>query len=415
MHVYFSGIGGAGIGPLSLLAKDCGYAVSGSDLSHSPFIDKLEDANVEIGNQDGTYLEATHNERRIDWLVYTAALPKDHPELAKAKELGIRISKRDEFINQVVSDKNLKLLAVSGTHGKTTTTSMLIWAFHKLNIPVSYQVGTNLPWGPSAKYADGSEFFIYEADEYDRNMLKFHPFLSVIPSLDYDHPDVYPNQSDYNQAFQQFAGQSSKLLTWKSIKDHSGLVDATTFDDKLDLSSLRLPGEQNRRNAYLVLQTLLKLVTRSTEDEIIDILSEFPGTERRFEKIADNLYTDYAHHPSELKAVISIAKDLSDRVVAVYQPHQDKRQRSIATEYKDVFNRAKKVYWLPTYNPKGRDTQEALKPEDLIQNLSNPDIAEVTELNDNLKQAIQKHLSKGCLVVACSAGDLDSWLRKNFS
>jgi len=415
MHVYFSGIGGAGIGPLSLLARDCGYAVSGSDLSHSSFIDKLTDANVEIGKQDGTYLEAVNTTQPIDWLVHTAALPQGHPELAKAQELGIRASKRDEFINHVLTDKKLQLIAVSGTHGKTTTTSMLIWAFHKLNIPISYQVGTNLPWGPSAKYTETSKYFIYEADEYDRNMLQFQPFLSVIPSLDYDHPDIYPDQGDYFEAFRQFAAQSGKVITWQSVAKRSNLPNTTGFDDKTDLSALELPGVQNRHNAYLVLQTLLELLPEATEDKITAILNEFPGTERRFEKIANNLYSDYAHHPSELKAVVSIAKDLSDKVVVVYQPHQDKRQRSIAKQYKDVFTDVDKVYWLPTYNPKGRDTQKALTPEELIQNLDNPEIAEVTELDDNLKQIIEKDLSEGVLVVACSAGDLDAWLRQNFS
>lgn len=415
MHVYFSGIGGAGIGPLALLAQDCGYEVSGSDAARSPFIDKLSDIDVEIGNQDGTHLEASHSRKPIEWLVYTAALPKDHPELLKAQELGIRVSKRDEFINHIIIDKNLKLVAVSGTHGKTTTTSMLIWTFHRLNIPVSYQVGTNLPWGASAQYAPNSEYFIYEADEYDRNMLQFHPFISVIPSLDYDHPDIYPTQEDYNHAFQQFAEQSDSLITWQSVQQASSLSTVTTFDDSTQLDALRLPGEQNRRNAYLVLQTLLKLVPDASEGEILDILADFPGTERRFEKLTDNLYTDYAHHPSELKAVISIAKDLSDKIVVVYQPHQDKRQRTIAPQYKDAFTEAGKVYWLPTYNPKGRDTQEALTPQELVKNLANPEIAEVAALDDNLKQVIDKHLSEGTLVVACSAGDLDPWLRQNFA
>jgi len=414
MHVYFSGIGGAGIGPLSLLARDCGYSISGSDLSHSPFIDKLGDVDIEIGKQDGIHLDAVHDRQGIDWLVYTAALPRDHPELVKARELGIRVSKRDEFINHVITDKKLKLIAISGTHGKTTTTSMLIWAFHKLKIPVSYQVGTNLPWGPSAKYVNNSQYFIYEADEYDRNMLQFQPFLSVISSLDYDHPDIYPTQIAYNQAFQQFATQSDKVITWQSVRDHAELPNVTVFDDKLDLSGLRLPGKQNRQNAYLVLQTLLELVPEANESEISAILSEFPGTERRFEKLADNLYTDYAHHPSELKAVISIARDLSDKVVIVYQPHQDKRQRSIASEYKDVFSEADKVYWLPTYNPKGRDTQQALTPEELVQNLANPNIAEVANLDDDLRENIQRHLSNEDLVVACSAGTLDQWIRSNF-
>ena len=240
MHVYFSGIGGAGLGPLALLARDCGYEVSGSDQSESSFTQKLVDVGIEIyvGEQDGSQIERVHSKSKIDWLVYTAALPNDHPELNYARKQNIRITKRDEFINHVISDKKLQLIAVSGTHGKTTTSAMLVWLFKQLDIPLSYQVGTNLPWGPSAQYDPNTQYFVYEADEYDRNMLHFHPHASIIVSLDYDHPDTYPTRDNYNAAFRDFAEQSTETYTWDSIAKSAALPDANTFPDDTDVSSI---------------------------------------------------------------------------------------------------------------------------------------------------------------------------------
>ena len=304
MHVYFSGIGGAGLGPLALLALDCGYEVSGSDLHESPFIEKLEsrDVRASLGNDSSKNIELINRQTPIDWVVYTAALPDEHPELAFAAAKSIRNTKRDEFINHVIKDKKLKLIAISGTHGKTTTSAMLVWLFHSLNIPLSYQVGTNLPWGPSAKYVEGSLYFVYEADEYDRNMLHFHPKLSIIPSLDYDHPDTYPSQEDYSDSFRKFTEQSLQTLTWQSVIDNHNLNNAAGFLEDEDISELNLPGMHMRKNGFLASEAFESLNKDISREEIIKAINKFPGTQRRFEKIQENLYTDYAHHPTELAA-----------------------------------------------------------------------------------------------------------------
>ena len=168
MNIYFSGIGGVGIGPLAMLALDAGYAVGGSDIKESDMTKLLSQrgANVRIG-QDGSQIKSEHNKYPIDWLVHSSALADDHPELKFARDNKIRTSKRDEFINIILKEKNLSMLAVAGTHGKTTTTGMLIWLFKSLNIPFSYSVGTTLTFGPPAQYQNGSEYFVYECDEFD--------------------------------------------------------------------------------------------------------------------------------------------------------------------------------------------------------------------------------------------------------
>src|SRR5579862_3150986 len=180
MHIFFSGIGGAAIGPLALIAKQAGYEVSGSDIAASASINYLKKrgiTDITIG-QTTEQIEKIHTERPIDWLVYSSALPKtnpDHPELVFAKDNGIKLSRRDEFINVLIKDKNLKLIAIAGTHGKTTATAMVIWLLKQLDIPVSYSVGGKINFGEMGVFDPASKYFVYEADEYDRNFLSFFP------------------------------------------------------------------------------------------------------------------------------------------------------------------------------------------------------------------------------------------------
>src|SRR5690606_5798559 len=111
--------------------------------------------------------------------------------------LGIKVAKRDELLARILHEKNLKLIAVAGTHGKTTTTGMMVWLLQQLGVPVSYSVGSTLSFGPSGKFDPKSEYFVYECDEFDRNFLHFHPYLSLITSVGYDHPDIYPTPENY--------------------------------------------------------------------------------------------------------------------------------------------------------------------------------------------------------------------------
>jgi UDP-N-acetylmuramate--alanine ligase len=145
MNVYFSGIGGVGIGPLAEIARDAGHTIMGSDLGESMLTEELRQQGVNVSmGQDGSFLKASHEATPLDWFVYTAALPETHPELVIAKKLGIRTGKRDEFLADFLQKHNLKLIAIAGTHGKTTTTGMAVWAFMQRGIPVSYSIGTTV-------------------------------------------------------------------------------------------------------------------------------------------------------------------------------------------------------------------------------------------------------------------------------
>lgn len=412
MHVYFSGIGGSGIGPLALLALDSGYQVSGSDIKHSWFIDELiaRGAQINISFPNDIFLnDKLKKTNPPTWLVQTSALPNDHPELLLAEKYGLRASKRADFLLHILKKHNQKLIAISGTHGKTTTTGMLVWLAKQLGVPVSCLIGTDISWGPNAALAAGSRWFIYEADEYDRNMLNFHPEIAVIPSLDYDHPDIYPTVENYKQAFVQFAEQSQVTITSPEVEQ---LLKAEVLHpDTSLLDDITLPGAHSRSNAALAITAFVQAGLSSDIATLVKAINNFPGTARRFEKLAENLYTDYAHHPVEIAATLQLAREISSNVVVVYQPHQDSRQREICEQYADAFKQASKIYWLPTYEPIGRSSRVPLSQTELITSLNNSEIAQAANLDEGLIDTINHERENGKLVLCFSAGTLDAFLR----
>ncbi|MBR3322245.1 hypothetical protein IKG05_01230 [Candidatus Saccharibacteria bacterium] len=261
MRVYISGISGTGMGPLALMAKEAGFKVVGSDLGRGAIYDELLNAGIEmqIGPQDGKFLQKKLEEG-VDWFVYTSALPEDHVELKTAREAGLKVSKRDELTAFLVEKLGLKMVAVAGTHGKTTTTSMIVWAALKLRVPVAYIVGTTLGFAASGVYHKDAKYFIYEADEYDRNFLKFCPWLSVITCATYDHPDIYPTVDDYQAAFRQFKEQSEQVIT-----------------EGVGLEKFRLAGKARRIDAGLAAAALKVMEPKIDENKLVQVLNEFPG------------------------------------------------------------------------------------------------------------------------------------------
>ena len=404
MNVYFSGISGTGIGPLAELAQDAGYSVFGSDLAPGAISAALEERkiNVSYGEQSGDFLQKVIEENGIDWFVYTSALPEDNAELKLARESGIKCTKRDEFLADLVDRKGLKMIAVAGTHGKTTTTAMIIWALKQLGIPASYLVGTTLSWDDSGKYKPESQYFIYEADEYDRNFLMYHPYISAITCIDYDHPDIYPTVEDYRNAFDQFMSQS-KIV----VKD-------TTVN-----SRIILVGGLRRQDASIALEVIERIAPELDFQKIIDVLNDFPGAGRRFERIVHGVFSDYAHHPNEIASTVKMAIELKERdnyagLAVIYQPHQNTRQYEVRSGYKNAFVGADKIFWLPTYLTREDPNLLVLTPEDLICGLDNQGIAEAAEANDELAEILRKYVSDNYMVLLMTAGPADGWLREVF-
>lgn len=412
MNIYVSGIGGVGLGPLAEIALDAGFGVTGSDLAASPASRELEKRGVAVSyEQTGQFLRESHAETPIDWLVYTSALPNDHPELVAARELGIKTSKRDELLATIIEKKNLKLIAIAGTHGKTTTTGMVVWALRELGVAVSYSVGATLSFGPSGHYDPDSEYFVYECDEFDRNFLHFSPYLSLVTSVDYDHPDTYPSEREYLEAFEQFGESSKQLITWHD--QHEELFahhpDAWILHDVLPAP---LPGIHTRRNATLAVKAIEKL---GISGDSLAVLGTFPGTNRRFEKLTPNLYSDYGHHPVEIAATLQLARELSDHVILIYQPHQNIRQHQVKDQYTDCFELAEEVYWLPTYLSREDPSLPILAPEELYEHVKNRSSVHAADLDEELWHTIHSARDAGKLVLCMGAGSIDGWLRHHIS
>ncbi len=415
MRIFISGIEGTGMGPLALMTKAAGFTVFGSDLAEGSIHDELVQAGIEVslGKQDGNFLK-TKLEEGVDWFCHTSALKEDHPELVLAREAGIKVTKRDDLTAFLVSELGLKMVAVAGTHGKTTTTAMIIWTALKIGLPVSYIVGTTLGFAPSGAYHKGDKYFIYEADEYDRNFLKYHPWLSVIPAVSYDHPDIYPTEEDYKKAFEQFKSQSEQVV------EASEMYNADDF---------KLAGEARRLDASLAAEAVLKMAQDEAEMRgedilfdsfgLIGILNKFPGVGRRFEKIGDGVYSDYAHHPEEIAATVKIAKDEArilgkKGIIVIYQPHQNTRQHEVFDGYRDAFLGVDKIFWLPTYLTRENPELKVIEPKEFIDSLSNSEVAEVAETNEDLEKKLKKYLEEEYLVVLMTAGPADGWFREKF-
>ncbi len=426
MHIFFSGIGGTAIGPLALIAKQAGFEVSGSDSQDSHYIAYLKKrgiTDIHIG-QTKDNIAAVHNKTPVDWYVYSSAVKQDSPEIKFVAEQNIKHSKRDELINEILQKKHLKMIAIAGTHGKTTTTAMVVWLFKQLKEPVSYSVGAKISFGDMGEYDGKSEYFVYEADEFDRNFLAYEPFISLITGVSWDHHEIFPTREDYQQAFKEFISQSNYTFMWQEDTDYLVLEPNNSLNVQdsggKNIQKIKLAGQYNRLDAWLAIQALHE-VTNKPVDELIEIINRFPGLQRRMEEIKPGLYSDYAHTPEKIRGAMSVALEMAaqqnKQVVVVYEPLHNRRQHYMIDEYKDCFAGAKKLYWIPSYLAREDPGQRIIPPAELITHLSDPSIAEPYERNDKLEDIIREHLEKDDMVVCMAGGgggSLDEWLRERF-
>ena len=436
MHIFFSGIGGTAIGPLALIAKQAGYTVSGSDKQESQYIDYLRThgiTDISIG-QSHDDIALTHRENPIDWYVYSSAVAIENPnapELVFCREHDIHMSKRDELLNRIITDKNLRMIAIAGTHGKTTTTAMVIWLFKQLGVPVSYSVGAKISFGDMGEYDSTSDFFVYECDEFDRNFLAYNPHLSLITGVTWDHHEIFPTREDYQQAFIEFISQSSHTVLWQEDAEYLSLVpegespgeSSVRIQQVSDpgITTITLQGLYNRLDAWLAIQAVHQ-TTHTPVHDLVAHINAFPGLQRRMERIAPHIYSDYAHTPEKIRgamsAALEIAAENNQQLVVVYEPLTNRRQHFMKDVYKDCFTGAQKVYWTPSYLAREDPNQPILSPEELITHLSDPSIAEAATLDDTLRESIKQHVADGAMVVGMAGGgggSLDEWLRRTFA
>jgi len=428
MHIYFSAIGGAGISSLALIAHQAGFEVSGSDKRNSKTIEYLKKHGIDdiyIG-QSEAQIASVHQSSPIDWLVYSSAVILENPdseELEFCKQHGIKSSKRDEFLNFLLTQKNQKLIAVAGTHGKSTTTAMIIWLFKQLGVSVSYALPAKISFGENGYYDPQSEYFIYEADEFDRNFLSFKPYFSVISGVSWDHHEIFTTRDQYKQAFNQFLDQSEVAALLASDAEYLGLQESHKIKiiNQDNIDQIKLFGLYNRQDALLAIEAVKQTTNRGFQD-LIAMINQFPGLERRMEQIIPNLYSDYAHTPEKIRAAMSVASEMAKTknqlVYVIYEPLTNRRQHYIKDQYSDCFNGAKHIYWLPSYLAREDPKLPIIEPEDLIARLPNPNIASAAKMDQSLIEIINDHLSRGEMVIALNGGGgegLDEWLRANFN
>ncbi len=426
MHIYFSGIGGAGIGPLAMIAHQAGYEVSGSDQQDSSYIEYLRGhgmTGIHVG-QSSDAIADIHHKQPIDWLVYSSSITEQHPELVYCREQGIKTSKRDELLNQILQDNDLQLIAIAGTHGKTTTTAMTTWLFTQLEIPVSYLLPAKTSFAEMGCFNPESTYFIYEADEFDRNFLAYHSNISLITGVSWDHQEIFPTRKEYQSAFRDFIAQSQSTVLWEEDRQYLGLPEAAAHlvrGDDPQLQTIQLLGAYNRRDAWLAV-TAVHLKTDKSINDLISIVNRFPGLSRRMEPVAPHLYSDYAHTPEKIRGAMSVASEMAaetdQKLVVIYEPLTNRRQHYMLDDYQDCFAGADRLYWIPSYLAREDPKQRVIPPAELIAHLADPSLAEPMERDQKLKKVIRQHLDAGDMVVAMAGGggnSLDDWLREEFA
>lgn len=270
-------------------------------------------------------------------------------------------------------------------------------------------------------YAPGSSHFAYECDEFDRNFLAFNPAASLITGVTWDHHEIFPTRDDYKKAFTDFIDQSTHTYLWDrdaqylNIRSSGGITILDSTDPRID--SIQLLGRYNREDAWLVIQAVNAVTDTSTE-KLINLMSAFPGTQRRFEQLATNVYSDYAHTPEKIRGLMSVAREYAaetkQNIVIVYEPLTNRRQAYMLNDYGNCFEGAQHVYWLPSYLAREDPSQAIITPEQLISNLADPSIATASLRDDDLWNKISAHRQANDLVIGIAGGggnSLDEWLR----
>jgi len=414
-----------------------GYVVTGSDRSSSDIIERLKLLGIAcyIGH------DAKHVD--CDLLVYTAAANSENPELVEAKRRNIPVIKRAALLGEFVRTK--KGIAVSGTHGKTTTTAMIGMMLEHADLhPTMFVGGILKKLKTNAKFGDG-EYVVVEADEYDRSFLELHPWISVINNIESDHLDCYRDLDDIKRTFTQFANQTSVFGgVWANIDDPNVLelipkisrrvrsfglseqaylsavnimqtANKQSFDVLCDHKllgniKLNLSGEHNVKNALACIAVGLDLnIPFNTITKSLEI---FEGTARRFEILGTingiTWIDDYAHHPTEIQATLKGARQgwPKKRIVAVFQPHLYSRTRDYLDDFARSFADADDVVLTDIYaareEPIAGITGQRLFEETKKQH------KHVTYIQDKSKLAIeiQNIMQDGDLVITMGAGDI---------
>jgi len=414
--IHFIGIGGIGMSGLARLFLHEGKIVTGSDAKETTLTQKLEKEGIQIFyTQEPSNIQGS--DPCIDLVVYTEAMPEDHPELVKARELGIKTINYFEALGLVANE--YYLIAVAGTHGKTTTTAMLIDIFEEASFDPSAIVGSLRSKTRSNYRAGKSKYFIVEACEYKRDFLSLKPDVLVITNVELEHVDYYKDLADVQSAFRELAQtvpEDGVIVT--NVTDSnilpivSGLTCAVMdYRQSLDLNMpMRQPGLHNRMNAAAA-SSASRFV--GIEQNVIDLaLENFAGTWRRFQYKGDcnnaPVYDDYAHHPTEIAASISGARELypTKKLTVVFQPHTYSRTQELFTDFVEVLQKADRVFLAPIYVARKEDGY-SISSDDIVGALQKEGIEAISLLTlDAIALQIRESVTADDVVLVMGAGDV---------
>lgn len=440
LHIHFIGIGGISMSGLAEILLGEAFPISGSDSKVSELTQHLEEkgAKIYIGQR------ASNITDDIDLVVYTAAIHEDNPEFACAKEKGIPMITRAELLGQIM--KNYRLpIAVAGTHGKTTTTSMISHVLLEAEADPTISVGGILPAIHGNIRVGNSETFITEACEYTNSFLSFFPKISIILNIDADHLDFFKDLDDIRNSFRRFSellpsdgtliinadipnyqeitkNLPCHVVTYGLEQEADYQAKDITFDKyghasftvykngkKTGSYYLKVPGMHNVSNALasIALGHLLGL----TEEVIIKGLGSFTGTDRRFQYKGEvagvTVIDDYAHHPTEIEATLHAAGNYPhQKVWCVFQPHTYTRTKALLPEFAKALTLADHVVLADIYAARETDTL-GISSEDLqkrIQELGTP--CEYFPTFDEIENFLLENCSRGDLLITMGAGDV---------
>lgn len=378
-RLHLIGIGGAGMSGLALAAHQLGAQVTGSDKEASSYTERLEEAGVpvRIGHSADAIPEGAE-------VVRSTAITESNPELAAARERGLAVLHRSDLLAELAAERPT-CVAVAGTHGKTTTTAMIAHVLDALGLDPSYFVGGEVKIGArttNAHLGDG-DVVVIEADESDGSFLRYHPDVAVINNIEFEHPEKWAGLDELIAAFAKFASNSKELVvalgqprigevdaagrahtfgvapeqaefTAADIETPPGADCGTSYRLGDSAVELGVRGEHNVQNSLAALAAL-QLVGVEPE-RAIPHLKTFAGVARRFERIGTHssgavVYDDYAHHPTEVRAALTTARQTvgEGRIVAVYMPHLFSRTRAYAREFGEALSLADVIIVLDIY------------------------------------------------------------------
>ena len=363
-RLHFVGIGGAGMSGLAAVAARLGATVTGSDAGESAYLAKVREAGIDpaVGPHDATHVPAGDDVE----VVVSTAIADDNPERAAARERGLRELHRSEILGELSGLK--RCIAITGTHGKTTTTAMTVRALRAAGMDPAYVAGGRLTeTGANAEWGSG-DWIVVEADESDRSLLNLHPDIAVLTNLELDHHSTYGSRLDLEDTVRRFLAMAPAAVIWdrpELLALRDGPVEAYEVSDPalgaagsrftLDGVEVRLPvpGHHNARNAAGAL-TAARLAGADPVAAAAG-LAEFAGTGRRFEHVGTTaagavVFDDYAHHPTEVAATLQAARTLQPRrLVAVFQPHLYSRTAALHREFGEALALADLVVVLDVY------------------------------------------------------------------